>query len=119
MNKASCLGPLSNAAVLQNTVHIERAVVRLQVDGTKIDPADLAHVWPLQRARIISNGTYFFNWPQGEMAEDRTSFTRVLRLGSPSTLARVACRMQQKTRNDPRLRHKRRSVLSLNDRCSQ
>ena len=29
--------------------------------GTEIDPADLAHVWPLQHARIIPNGTYFLN----------------------------------------------------------
>ncbi len=69
MNKASCLGLLSNAAVLWNTVHIERMVGRLQATGTEIDPADLAHVWPLQHARIIPNGTYFLNWPQSEMAE--------------------------------------------------
>lgn len=69
MNKASCLGLLSNAAVLWNTVQIERVVGRLRAGGAEIDPADLAHVWPLQHARIIPNGTYFLGWPQNEMAE--------------------------------------------------
>lgn len=55
MNKASCLGLLSNAAVLWNTVQIERVVGRLHAGGAEIDP-DLAHVWPLQHARIIPNG---------------------------------------------------------------
>ena len=61
--------PLFNAAVLWNTVQIERAVGRLQAGGTEIDPADLAHVWPLQHARIIPNGTYFLNWSLKELAE--------------------------------------------------
>ena len=26
----------------------------------------LAHVWPLQLARIIPNGPYFLGWPQGK-----------------------------------------------------
>ena len=69
MNKASCPGLLSNAAVLWNTVQTERVVGRLQAGGTETDPADLAHVWPLQHARIIPNGTCFLNWPQGELAE--------------------------------------------------
>ena len=34
--------------------------------GAEINPADLAHVWPLQHARIIPNGTYFLGWSQGE-----------------------------------------------------
>jgi len=69
MSKASCLGLLSNAAVLRNTVQIERVVGRLRAGGAEIDPADLAHVWPLQHARIIPNGTYFLGWPQDETAE--------------------------------------------------
>lgn len=44
MNKASCLGLLSNAAVLWNTVQIERVVGRLCAGGAEIDPADLAYV---------------------------------------------------------------------------
>ncbi len=59
MNKASCLGLLSNAAVLWSTVQIERVVSRLRAGGAEIDPADLAHVWSLQHARIIPNGTCF------------------------------------------------------------
>ena len=69
MNKASCLGLLSNAAVLWNTVQIERVVGRLRAGGAEIDPADLAHVWPLQHARIIPNGTYFMGWAQNEVVE--------------------------------------------------
>ncbi len=67
MNKASCLGLLSNAAVLWNTVQIERVAGRLRAGGAEIDPADLAHVWPLQHARVIPNGTYFMGWAQNEM----------------------------------------------------
>jgi len=69
MNKASCLGLLSSAAVLWNTVQIEHVVGRLRAGSAEIDPADLAHVWSLQHARIIPNGTYFLDWPQDEMAE--------------------------------------------------
>ena len=57
MNKAGCPGLLSTAAVLWNTAQIERVVGHLQAGGTEIDPADLAHVWPLQHARIVLNGT--------------------------------------------------------------
>lgn len=28
----------------------------------------IRHVWPLQRTKIIPNGTYFLNWPQTEPA---------------------------------------------------
>ena len=69
VNKASCLGLLSNAAVLWNTVQIEHMVGRLRAGGAEIDPADLAHVWPLQHARIIPNGTYFLGWPQSNTPE--------------------------------------------------
>ena len=62
MNKASRLGLLSNAAMLWNTVQIERVVGCRRTGRAEIDPADLAHVWPLQHARIIPNGTYFLNW---------------------------------------------------------
>jgi len=39
---------------------------RLRAGGAEIDPADLAHVWPLQHARIIPNGTHFLGWPQSK-----------------------------------------------------
>ena len=67
--KASCLGLLANAAVLGNTVQIKRVVGKLRAGGAEIDPADLAHVWPLQHARIIPNDTYFLGWPKDEVVE--------------------------------------------------
>ena len=57
------------SAVTPNTVQIERVVGRLRAGGAEIDPAALAHVWPLQHARIIPNGTYFLGWPQDETVE--------------------------------------------------
>jgi len=57
------------AAVLWNTVQIERVVGRLRARSTEIDPADLAHVCPLQHARIIPNGTYLLGWQQDEEGE--------------------------------------------------
>jgi hypothetical protein len=68
-SKASCLGLLSNAAMLWNMVQIGCVVGRLRAGGAGIDLADLAHVWPLQHARIIPNVTYFLGWPQDEMSE--------------------------------------------------
>jgi len=68
MNKASCLSLLSNAAVLWNTVQMARITQQLRDGGNEIADEDLAHVWPLQRTRIIPNGTYFLNWPQIEPA---------------------------------------------------
>ena len=62
MSKASCLGLLSNAAVLWNTVQIERVVGRLRAGGAE-------NVRPLQHARIIPNGAYFLGWPQDETVE--------------------------------------------------
>jgi TnpA family transposase len=69
MNKASCLSLLSNAAVLWNTVQMARITRQLREAGNEIAHEDLAHVWPLQRTRIIPNGTYFLNWSRSEIAE--------------------------------------------------
>ena len=74
MNKASCLSLLSNAAVLWNTVQMARVVARMRAAaGTEAETAvlgdeNLTHVWPLQHARIIPNGTYFLAWPPGQTA---------------------------------------------------
>ena len=68
MNKASCLSLLSNAAVLWNTVQMARITQQLRDAGNDVTDDDLAHVWPLQRTRIIPNGTYFLNWPQAQPA---------------------------------------------------
>lgn len=47
---------------------LERDMARitreLREAGTQIADEGLAHVWPLQHARIISNGAYFLNWPE-------------------------------------------------------
>jgi hypothetical protein len=56
MNKASCLSPLSNAAVLWNTVQMACITRKLRGARNEIADEDLAHVWPLWRTRIIPNG---------------------------------------------------------------
>ncbi len=42
---------------------------RPAINAVALQPADLAHVWPLQHARIIPNGTYFMGWPNDETNE--------------------------------------------------
>src|SRR5215470_15490672 len=61
MNKASCPVLLSNPAVLWNTVQMARITQQLHDAGNQVTDDDLAHVWPLQRTRIIPNGTYLLN----------------------------------------------------------
>jgi hypothetical protein len=68
MNKASYLSLLSNATVLWNTMQMARIAKPLREADNELADEDLAHVWPLQRTRIIPNGTYFLNWPQIESA---------------------------------------------------
>jgi len=57
------------AAPERSAAAAEHVVARLRAGGAEIDPADLAHVWPLQHARIIPNGTYFLGWPQSQTPE--------------------------------------------------
>ncbi|MFL5335734.1 MAG: Tn3 family transposase [Geminicoccaceae bacterium] len=61
MSKASCLGLLSNAVVLWNTLQMERIVTELRAGGMVVANEDLAHVWPLQRRHIVPSGVYFVN----------------------------------------------------------
>ncbi|MBF0393960.1 MAG: Tn3 family transposase [Alphaproteobacteria bacterium] len=61
MNKASCLGLLSNAMVLWNTLQMERIVADLRSGGMLVPDEHLAHVWPLQRRQVVPNGVYFVN----------------------------------------------------------
>ena len=61
MNKASCLGLLSNATVLWNIVQMERIVTDMRADGMAVPDEHLVHVWPLQRRHIVPNGVYFVN----------------------------------------------------------
>jgi TnpA family transposase len=61
MNRASCLGLLSNAVVLWNTLQMARIVSELRTGGMTIADQDLAHVWSLQRRHIVPSGVYFVN----------------------------------------------------------
>jgi TnpA family transposase len=61
MNRASCLGLLSNAVVLWNTLQMARIVSELRTGGMTIADQDLAHVWSLQRRHIVPSGFYFVN----------------------------------------------------------
>jgi Tn3 transposase DDE domain len=61
VNKACRRGLLSNAAVLWNTLQIERIVTELRAGGGAIRDEDLVHVWPLERRHIAPNGAYFAN----------------------------------------------------------
>lgn len=61
MNKASCLGLLSNAVVMWNTVEMGKIVQRLRARGEIVEDEDLAGVTPLLHAHVIPHGTYFFN----------------------------------------------------------
>lgn len=59
MNKASCLSLLSNAALVWNTIHIDRIVAQLRAAGNIVPDEDLARVSPLFRSHITPNGSYF------------------------------------------------------------
>ncbi len=61
MSKASCLGLLSNAVVLWNSLQMERIVTEVRAGGMVAANEGLAHVWPLQRRHIVPNGVYFVN----------------------------------------------------------
>ena len=59
MNKASCLGLLSNAALVRNTVRIARIVAPLRAAGHDVRDDGLARVSPLMHAHVILNGSCF------------------------------------------------------------
>lgn len=61
MNKASCLGLLSDAVLVWNTVRIAAIVDRLRASGEEILDTDLARVSALCLAHIILTGTYSFD----------------------------------------------------------
>jgi len=60
MNKTSCLSLLSNAAVIWNTIHMQKIVDQLRAAGETVKDEDLARNWPLLHAHIIPNGMYDF-----------------------------------------------------------
>lgn len=61
MNKASCLGLLSNAVLVWNTMEINKMVVSLRASSQIVDDAELALMSPLLRYHVAPNGTYFNN----------------------------------------------------------
>lgn len=61
MNKTSCLSLLSNAAVIWNTIHMQKIVDQLRAAGETVKEEDLARNWPLLHAHIIPNGMYDFS----------------------------------------------------------
>ena len=61
MNKTSCLSLLSNAAVIWNTIHMQKIVDQIRATGQTVQDEDLARNWPLLHAHIIPNGMYDFS----------------------------------------------------------
>ena len=61
MNKSSCLSLLSNAAVIWNTIHMQKIVDQIRATGQTVQDEDLARNWPLLHAHIIPNGMYDFS----------------------------------------------------------
>ena len=61
MNKTSCLSLLSNAAVIWNTIHMQKIVDQILPLARTVKEEDLARNWPLLHARIIPNGMYDFS----------------------------------------------------------
>jgi TnpA family transposase len=60
MNKTSCLSLLCNAAVVWNTVRMQKIVDQLRNSGQTVRDEDLARVWPLLCEHILPNGNYDF-----------------------------------------------------------
>jgi TnpA family transposase len=71
MNKATCLGLLSNAALVWNTVHMSRIIDQLQASGEMITQEELARISPLAFSHIIPNGAYFTGRKSEEHDEER------------------------------------------------
>jgi TnpA family transposase len=61
MNKASCLGLLSNAVLVWNSLRIAEIVNQLRAAGQAIADQDLARVSPIMHGHVIPNGTYRFS----------------------------------------------------------
>ena len=60
MNKASCLGLISNAVLLWNTIKIRETIGNLKEQGHEVNYAHLKKISPLLRKHFISHGTYNF-----------------------------------------------------------
>ena len=59
MNKASCLGLVSNAILYWNTLKITDLVDTLRRHGAQIDNAALSHISLLPFKHVVPHGTYF------------------------------------------------------------
>jgi TnpA family transposase len=59
-NKTSCLSLLCNAAVLWNTVRMQKIIEQLRSSGQTVRDEDLARIWPLLFEHILPNGIYDF-----------------------------------------------------------
>jgi TnpA family transposase len=60
MNKTSCLSLLCNAAVVWNTIRMQKIVDQLRNSGQAVCDEDLARIWPLLHEHILPNGIYDF-----------------------------------------------------------
>jgi TnpA family transposase len=60
MNKTSCLSLLCNAAVVWNTIRMQKIVDQLRGSGHAVRDEDLARIWPLLHEHILPNGIYDF-----------------------------------------------------------
>ena len=61
MNKASCLSLVSNAALMWNTIHIDKIIKMLEAQGEVITKETLSHISLLPFRHIMPNGTYFID----------------------------------------------------------
>ena len=61
MNKASCLSLVSNAALMWNTIHIDKIIKMLESQGENIIKDTLSHISLLPFRHIMPNGTYFID----------------------------------------------------------
>ena len=58
------LGLVLNVIALWNATYIQAAVARLEAEGHRVDPADLARVSPLLHRHINVLGRYSFTLPK-------------------------------------------------------
>ncbi|MCF6777892.1 transposase [Thiotrichales bacterium 19X7-9] len=61
MNKASCLSLVSNAALLWNTVQIDKIIKTLESQGEVIKSDTMSYISLLPYKHIMPNGTYFID----------------------------------------------------------
>lgn len=55
------LNSWTSAAVIWNTIHMQKIVDQLRAAGETVKDEDIARTWPLLHAHIIPNGMYDFS----------------------------------------------------------